>query len=266
MPGQPLELPVRLPAQANVRAAEPSGAAVPFARLRETLEETTGARIVTLRLAPVERQRVVVLGPRTRRDRPASCRASSDQSTSTSSERGSRASSISPATRRRASPWTCPKAGSTGSRRLGGSRPGGDHDVLHPEPVQGRGERPGRERPAADLSAGRALPRDGVGVGVERPLGLLARPAPLIEGDRLLPEGTVRASLEAGAAWCSRSRSRRAESIASTCSVSGGRSWPGSRMPRAGRSPSPASFRSCSGGSSRGATASWCCRSRWTRA
>jgi hypothetical protein len=126
--GEPFELPVRLPAQANVRAAEPSGAAVPFASLRETLEETTSARIVTLRLAPVERQRVVVL----------------------------------------------------------------------------------------------KLPRDGVGVGVERPTWAPGSPGATYRGGSA-PSQEQRAGEPA---WRSRSTSRRAEPIASTYSVSGGRPPP----------------------------------------
>ena len=266
--GEPFELPVRLPAQANVRAAEPSGAAVPFASLRETLEETTGARIVTLRLAPVERQRVVVLrsadeagwaSELPRFERPVDLdlvRAGQPRFFDlTRDEAKSFALNV-------------PEGGLYRVETLG--RPPDqrdDLDVLHPEPLQGRGERPGRECPGAELSAGRGLPLNGVGVEVERPNSgswRARRGSP--RGLGSCPRAACGRASTLAPAWRSRSKSRRAEPIASTCSVSGGRSRPGSRMPRAGRSPNPASFRSCSGGSRRGATASWCCLSRWTRA
>jgi hypothetical protein len=66
-------------------------------------------------------------------------------------------------------------------------------------------------------------------------LGLIARPAKLTETAPLAPDGAVRAMLATARARRFRSRSRRAETIASTSTRSATNRWRGSRTPTAGR-------------------------------
>jgi uncharacterized protein len=199
-PGQPLELPVRLPAQGDVRAAEPSGAAVPFARLREALEENASARIVTLRLPPSERPRLVTLwsvdepgatGELPRFERPVDLdlvRAGQPRFFDLARDEP------------KSFALDVPEGGLYRVETLGRLQTSAAISTsfipsLDKDKASGPGEnalvqsylRAGRYRVMVSASESNGR------------LGLLARPARLIEGDRLLPEGSVRASLDAGA-------------------------------------------------------------------
>ncbi|HEX8663827.1 MAG TPA: lysozyme inhibitor LprI family protein, partial [Beijerinckiaceae bacterium] len=197
-PGQPLELPVWLPARADVTAAEPSGAAVPFARVRETLEDN--ARVVTVRLSPGERHRMVVL------------RATDGVGSAEGLPRYERPVDLDLVTagqprfldlardERRSFALDVPEGGLYRVETLGRLKAGAALSTAFI---------PSLDRDEAGGPGGNALVQSYLRAGRYRVtvsasgssgrLGLLARPARLAEGDRLLPEGSVRASLAGGA-------------------------------------------------------------------